>query len=58
MTKSEQTLKTIEVVIEELKQNPLTQDSVSLINVWLQDIAISLSIIADWCIKDKEEKKT
>lgn len=32
------------------------EDSRGLTNTWLQDIAASLAIIADWCIKDNERK--
>lgn len=55
-TKTESTLENMKKVNEELKTNPFLFESRGLTNIWLQDIAISLAIIADWCIKDKEEK--
>ena len=57
-TKSQLTLEIMKKMDKELKTNPLMFESRSITNTWLQDIAISLAIIADWCIKDnKEENK-
>lgn len=53
-TKTELTLEIMEKLNKEFKINPSMFESRGLTNTWLQDIAVSLAIIADWCIKDNK----
>lgn len=56
-TKSELTMETIKMLQDSTKNNPFAYEQRSVTNTLLQDIAISLSVIADWCLKDLEKNK-
>ena len=55
--KSELTMDIIKMLQDSTKKNPFAYEQRSVTNTLLQDIAVSLSVIADWCIKDMENMK-
>ena len=55
-SKLELTMETIKMLQDGTKTNPFAYEQRSVTNTLLQDMAVSLAIIADWCLKDMESK--
>lgn len=56
--KSEQTVDALEELDRIIKKFPYMSDSEFFTNTILRDIAVSLSIIADWCIININKERT
>ena len=56
-TKSELTMEVIKMLQDGTKTNPFAYEQRSVTNTLLQDMAVSLAVIADWCLKDLEKNK-
>lgn len=55
-SKTELTMEVIKMLQDSTKTNPFAYEQKSVTNTLLQDMTVSLAIIADWCLKDMENK--
>ena len=56
-SKTENTMEVIKMLQDGTKTNPFAYEQKSVTNTLLQDMAVSLAVIADWCLKDMENKQ-